>query len=850
MDIKMQQNATEQVDYKVIEEIASLRKSQLEHNTEDFTIQGNLSLSTDYCFEDTARDLQGSNIQITAQHYLDRLDPYFEKFLYRLMITNQTQWETYKNYFHDGHWIIDNDRPIFNISLNAAYSLCWDLAARVEIMDFSKINLQYLDLKYQNLANCRKIICPPHAIGVALSQSDFNAANLNAGSNRSGQPALEELVFGNNPDLLYVAGIGYTKLTTLTIPDSVTKVAGIGNNPLLTTLHLGNSVELVGTCENNKKLVNVNAPASLITLDTYAFSACTSLPEFDLTHVQTVGRQAFYQCYNLQNFYTFENLVTIVQQAFNQCFKAETDVVLKNVTSLQSSAFDSYNRDATEPVSVTFDCPDLQDSAIQSNGTSTQQAWFANSGLDTLIFTNNVQLTTIPYRSFYNCRRLSNVTLNSTITTIEQEAFLGCSQLTSFDFSNITKIGQQAFKNAALTGDVDFSNVTEIGPGSFVNTNINITAIHPNLSPETFQGTGTYRYHILAEAGEQRLSYDNIKQTTKLYNTNAIFWQGKTNRIGYSGDETVTNVYDFDESTGTLTIYTPYIETSAFVQNKKIKKVVSSTLQRVKESTFAGCSKLAEFDCPNAMAVGYGWFHFNNTNLVKVRFGGTATGAGEYLGMSYEGCRVEITSDTCDFSGTGNAYTAGHNTWGNISMEILLPDTVITLTNPASVPPLYEFYVSSTSVKNAYLADAKWSQITNASNRFHLKTELKEIEHQHIDTVNFTSGTTYSFALAQNGKRTDCDMYCFPVTEGDIVLFSPESGPCEYYLLQDTLFDNSNVLASLYSTWGASTRNISSNGTTRIIVPAGVNYLGVNVNRTSWIVDIDRYYRGSNYLTV
>ena len=88
----MQQNATERVDYKVIEEIASLRKSQLEHNTEDFTIQGNLSLSTDYCFEDTARDLQGSNIEITAQHYLDRLDPYFEKFLYRVMITNQTYW--------------------------------------------------------------------------------------------------------------------------------------------------------------------------------------------------------------------------------------------------------------------------------------------------------------------------------------------------------------------------------------------------------------------------------------------------------------------------------------------------------------------------------------------------------------------------------------------------------------------------------------------------------------------------------------------------------------------------------------------------------------------------------------
>lgn len=182
-------------------------------------------------------------------------------------------------------------------------------------------------------------------------------------------------------------------------------------------------------------------------------------------------------------------------------------------------------------------------------------------------------------------------------------------------------------------------------------------------------------------------------------------------------------------------------------------------------------------------------------------------------------------------------------------MEILLPDTVITLTNPASVPPLYEFYVSSTSVKNAYLADAKWSQITNASNRFHLKTELKEIEHQHIDTVNFTSGTTYSFALQWNGKRTDYDMYCFPVTEGDVVLLSPESESYQCYLLQDTTFDDSNVLSSLYSTWSTSSKNINANSTTRVIVPAGVNYLGVNVDRTSWIVDIDRYYRGSNYLT-
>lgn len=832
MDIKLKQSATETVDYKVIEELASL------YNTEDLDIEGDLSLSTDYCFEDTYSALQGSNIKITTQYYLDRLDPYFEKFLYKYLGNDNT----YKTYFHEGHWIINPNRNQFNKPFYASSNYMPNIVHNIKVMDFSNIDLQYLEMWDQDLTSCERIVCPPNAVGVGLGACNFSTTNLGTNMYRGGCPQLSSLIFPSNPNsLLYVASISFTKLTNIVIPDSVITVSSIGRNPLLTTLHLGNSVTAVYDCTYNDNLVNINAPSSLTTLGNAAFAYCSKLPEFDLTHVQYVRSEAFLNCINLQDFTTFENLIVIESSAFN-CPKAETDIHLVNVTQLGSQAFADYNSSAQTAASVIIDCP-ITDGSMGGN-------CFGQSGIGSVVFTNRSQLTKIPNGTFSRCKRLQSITDNSNnITKIGQQAFYQ-SNLPSFDFTNITEIDKQAFReDKELTGDIDLSNVTMIGFEAFGSTNVNITNLNNAITPEQFAGTTDYSGCVFATPIANGDYYSQVAQTDRLVNQNAIFWQGKGNqRIGYNGDMN-ENEFEFEESTGTLTIKTPYIESLAFVDNIKIKKVVSNTLLRIKHKAFQRCYKLAEFDCPNAIIDGVGDSFFNGTNLVNIRFGGITTNSGSKSRIVKQNTRVEITSSSCDFSGTKVAYSStSNNVWDNYYAEIILPDTVIDLSYVNSVPPLYEFYVSSTSVKNAYLADSNWSQITNASNRFHLKSELKEILHQHIDTVEYTNCTLFNFSFHSGGINSNQKMICFPVNEGDLVLLTATVGGNIYYL-KDIDFIQGSETSSWVSDWNHSYYPYSMNTTHNINVPTGTNYLGIGIASNLWEGDIDRYYRGSNYLT-
>ena len=56
------------------------------------------------------------------------------------------------------------------------------------------------------------------------------------------------------------------------------------------------------------------------------------------------------------------------------------------------------------------------------------------------------KVTSIGYRAFYDCYRLTSVTIPNSVTTIGDDAFCGCSSLTSVTIPNsVTTIGDDAF---------------------------------------------------------------------------------------------------------------------------------------------------------------------------------------------------------------------------------------------------------------------------------------------------------------------------------------------------------------------------------------------------------------------
>jgi hypothetical protein len=105
--------------------------------------------------------------------------------------------------------------------------------------------------------------------------------------------------------------------------------------------------------------------------------------------------------------------------------------------------------------------------------------------------------------AFSDCRSLASVTIGNSVTTIGQSAFLQCGSLTSVTFeatSKVTSIRQQAFLGCNLASVTIPASVTSIGDQAFSQCNIltsvtfatgsNISNFGNNVFPEGSNGQG------------------------------------------------------------------------------------------------------------------------------------------------------------------------------------------------------------------------------------------------------------------------------------------------------------------------------------------------------------------------
>ena len=106
--------------------------------------------------------------------------------------------------------------------------------------------------------------------------------------------------------------------------------------------------------------------------------------------------------------------------------------------------------------------------SLPSSLTSIEREAFAGcSGLTSLSLPSS--LTSIKYRAFYGCSGLTSLSLPSSLTSIEYYAFYGCSGLTSLSLpSGITSIDWNAFSGCSgLTSLTLPSSLTSIDSGAF-----------------------------------------------------------------------------------------------------------------------------------------------------------------------------------------------------------------------------------------------------------------------------------------------------------------------------------------------------------------------------------------------
>ncbi len=124
---------------------------------------------------------------------------------------------------------------------------------------------------------------------------------------------------------------------------------------------------------------------------------------------------------------------------------------------------------------------------IKSIGLS---AFWGNGNLQELELPENLEV--IGLYAFSRCVSITKVKCNDKLQRLEQEAFWGCSGLTSLDLKNVKSIGQWAFSNCIGLHDISFNNLEYLGISAFYGCkNLkNINLGHGNLTIDEWAFTG------------------------------------------------------------------------------------------------------------------------------------------------------------------------------------------------------------------------------------------------------------------------------------------------------------------------------------------------------------------------
>ena len=222
------------------------------------------------------------------------------------------------------------------------------------------------------------------------------------------------------------AFVGCSKLTGVTIPDSVTN---IGAGAFITCTSLNNLI----------------IPNGVTSIQNVTFWACSSLTNVTIPNsVTSIGQAAFYACTSMTNIVIPNSVTSIGDNAFYDCSKLTSVTIPNSVTNIGYGPF-AYCASLTN-IDLSAGNPDYR----IVNGV------LFDMSLDTLIqypvgaqsgaYNVPNSVTSIGWCAFYACNSLTNVTIPSSVTNIGDDAFGGCFGLINVTIpSSVTYVGNCSF---------------------------------------------------------------------------------------------------------------------------------------------------------------------------------------------------------------------------------------------------------------------------------------------------------------------------------------------------------------------------------------------------------------------
>lgn len=151
--------------------------------------------------------------------------------------------------------------------------------------------------------------------------------------------------------------------------------------------------------------------------------------------VTSIGNYTFFGCSNLTSITIPDSVTSIGEYAFDHCSNLTSINVDSNNSSYSSADGILFNKDKT----TLIHCPGgkSENITIPNSVTSIGNNTFDScSNLTSITIPNSV--TSIGNYAFFNCSNLTSITIPSSVTSIGNYAFYDCSNLTNVTFENPT----------------------------------------------------------------------------------------------------------------------------------------------------------------------------------------------------------------------------------------------------------------------------------------------------------------------------------------------------------------------------------------------------------------------------